>query len=113
MKKIEAIFRPFKLDEVRRALAVLGVNDLTISEVEGCRQRNGLSENHPSREYAQDFHPNIKLELVVADALSGAVSAAIVEAAWTGKKGDGHILISQVDEVVCIRTEETDALAVC
>jgi nitrogen regulatory protein P-II 1 len=113
MKKIEAIFKPFKLDEVRDALTVLGINDSTFSEVEGCGRRHGLAELYRDRKYTPDFSPKIKLELVVVDALSDAVSAAIVEASKTGSLGDGHILISQVEEAVLIRPEETDAWAVC
>jgi len=113
MKKIEAIIKPFKLDEVRNALKGLGINDMTVSEVESCGGRNGLSQHSRGGEYASDFDPKIKMEFMVPDALSGAVSAAIVEAARTGKSGDGSILISQVEESIRIDAKEKDQLAVC
>ena len=74
MKKIEAIIKPFKLEEVRSALASLGVNDITVSEVECCGRRHGLSQHHHDREYASDFHPKIKMEVMVADDLTGKLS---------------------------------------
>jgi nitrogen regulatory protein PII len=110
MKKIEAIIKPFKLDDVRGALTSLGINGMTVSEVAGRGRQNG----HPQhREYAMDYCYKIKLEIVVADALCGAVSAAISGAARTGRIGDGNIFISQVEEAIRIRTQETDQLAVC
>src|SRR5580698_4097284 len=81
MKKIEAIIKPFKLHEVRSALTGLGVNDMTISEVENCARRHGPSRRFQGKEYSAEFCPKIKMEIMVADALSGVVSAAIVEAA--------------------------------
>jgi nitrogen regulatory protein P-II 1 len=113
MKKIEALIKPFKLEEVRDALSSLGINGMTISEVGGCGRRNGPFDFHRGRECAPDFQPKIKLEVVVADALSGPVSAAIVDAARTGSIDDGNIFISQVDEAIRIRTHETDQMAVC
>jgi nitrogen regulatory protein PII len=106
MKKIEAILKPFKLDEVRHALKILGISDLTVSEVQGCGRRFGLSEHYHGQDCVSDFSAKIKLELLVSDALSDAVSAAIVEAARTGTMGDGQILISQVEEVKSIRIDE-------
>ena len=113
MKKIEAIIKPFKLEEVLDALTSLGIRGMTISEVAGCGRRNGHSEHARGRECAPDFRPKIKLEVVVTDALSGAVSAAILESASTDSIDDGNIFISQLDEAIRIRTHETDQLAVC
>ena len=112
MKKIEAIIKPFKLDEVRDALADLGIGGMTVCEVAGYGRQNGRTELYRGSEYASNFLPKIKLEIVVADDLAPAVSAAIAEAARTGKIGDGKIFISKVDEAIRIRTEERDALAV-
>ena len=113
MKKIEAIIKPFKLDEVRSALTGLGVNEMTISEVENCGRRHGVSKRFQGREYLANFYPKIKMEIMVADALSGVVSAAIVEAARCGTSGDGTIFISQVEEAIDFRTREKVELAVC
>jgi nitrogen regulatory protein P-II 1 len=112
MKKIEAIIKPFKLEEVRDALMTLGINGMTVSEVEGCGRQNGRAEDYRGREYSMEFIHKIKLEIVVADALAGPVATAIVEAARTGMIGDGKIFISQIEEAIRIRTEETDAMAV-
>jgi nitrogen regulatory protein P-II 1 len=113
MKKIEAIIKPFKLDEVRGALTDLGINGLIISEVAGCGRRNAQSELYRAGRQLPDFRPKIKLEVVVTDALSGPASAAIVEAAKTGSIGDGNVFITSVEEAIRIRTRETDQLAVC
>jgi nitrogen regulatory protein P-II 1 len=113
MKKIEAIIKPFKLDEVRHALKGLGINDITVSEVESCGGRTGLAKHNGARAYASDFDAKIKMEFMVPDDLSGAVSAAIVEAARTGKSGDGSIFVSQVEESIRIDAKEKDQLAVC
>src|SRR5580692_8727709 len=110
MKKIEAIIKPFKLDEVRNALKGLGINDMTVSEVESCGERSGLSLHSRGRAYASDFDPKIKMEFMVPDGLSGAVSAAIVEAARTGKSGDGSIFVSQVEESIRIDGREKEQL---
>ena len=112
MKKIEAIIKPFKLDEVRDALADVGVGGMTVCEVSGFGRQNGRTELYRGSEYVSNFLPKLKLEIIVADALEAAVSAAIVEAARTGKIGDGKIFVSQVEEAIRIRTEEKDALAV-
>ena len=112
MKKIEAIIKPFKLDEVRDALADLGIGGMTICEVSGFGRQNGRAELYRGSEYASSFLPKLKLEIVVADALATAACAAIVEAARTGRIGDGKVFISKVDEAIRIRTEERDALAV-
>jgi nitrogen regulatory protein P-II 1 len=113
MKKIEALIKPFKLEDVRDALTSLGIHGMTVSEVYGCGRRNGLPDQNRNGEYAQEFRSKIKVEVVVTDALSDAVSAAIVEVARTGSVDDGNIFISQVDEAIRIRTHETDRLAVC
>jgi nitrogen regulatory protein P-II 1 len=112
MKKIEAIIKPFKLGEVRDALTDLGIGGMTVSEVEGCGRQKGHNETYRGNEYALDFLPKIKLEVVVSDALVGAASASIVAAARTGKIGDGKIFISKVDEAFRIRTQEKGQLAV-
>jgi nitrogen regulatory protein P-II 1 len=113
MKKIEAIIKPFKLDEVRSALKGLGVNEITISEVESCGRQNGDAKQFRGKEYTADFCPKIRMEILVADVLSGAVSAAIVEAASTGTSGDGSIFISQVEEAIRIHAREKDRLEAC
>src|SRR5580693_2578229 len=98
MKRIEAVVKPSKLEEVRSVLTELGINHIIISDVASCERRNGVVQHHYNREFSSDFSPKIKMEVVVADALSGVVSAAIVEAARTGTSGDGSILITQVEE---------------
>jgi nitrogen regulatory protein P-II 1 len=113
MKKIEAIIKPFKLEAVRDILADIGINGITISEVEDCGRRNGFSEFDPGGRGAPDFRPKIKLEIVVSDSLAGPVSLAIAKAARTGSVSDGSVLIFQVEEAIRIRTRETDELAVC
>jgi len=112
MKKIEAIIKPFKLDEVRDALVHVGVGGMTVCEVSGFGRQNGSTELYRGSEYVSNFLPKLKLEIIVADGLAAAVSAAIVEAARTGKIGDGKIFVSSVDRVIRIRTDERDALAV-
>ena len=111
MKKIEAIIKPFKLDEVRDALAELGIGGMTVCEVSGYGRQNGRTELYRGSEYASNFLPKIKLEIVVADEMAAAACAAIVESARTGKIGDGKIFVSKVDKVIRIRTEERDTLA--
>lgn len=112
MKKIEAIIKPFKLGEVRDALTDLGIGGMTVSEVEGCGRQAGHSENYRPSEYAFDFLPKIKLEVVVTDAQAGPASASIASAARTGKVGDGKIFITRVDDAIRIRTEEKGLLAI-
>ena len=112
MKKIEAIIKPFKLDEVREALSELGVSGLTVTEVKGFGRQKGHTELYRGAEYVVDFLPKIKLEVVVtADMLERAVDA-IVKAAHTGKIGDGKIFVSQIERVIRIRTGETDETAI-
>ena len=112
MKKIEAIIKPFKLDDVREALSDIGVNGLTVTEVKGFGRQKGHTELYRGAEYVVDFLPKIKLELVVADAIVDSAVDAIIKAAHTGKIGDGKIFVSSVDQVIRIRTGETGESAV-
>ena len=112
MKKIEAIIKPFKLDDVREALSDIGVNGLTVTEVKGFGRQKGHTELYRGAEYVVDFLPKIKLELVVADAIVETAVDAIIKAAHTGKIGDGKIFVSSVDQVIRIRTGETGESAV-
>mgnify|MGYP001500858284 FL=1 len=106
MKKIEAVIKPFKLDEVRDALAEVGVEGMTVSEVKGFGRQKGHTEIYRGSEYTVDFLPKIKLEVVVADENSEASIGAITKAANTGKIGDGKIFVSDVEGAIRIRTEE-------
>jgi len=112
MKKIEAIIKPFKLDEVREALSGLGVSGLTVTEVKGFGRQKGHTELYRGAEYVVDFLPKVKIELVVADPMVDTAIEAIVKSARTGKIGDGKIFVSNVDQVVRIRTGETGEAAV-
>ena len=112
MKKIEAGIKPFKLDEVREALSEIGVNGLTVTEVKGFGRQKGHTELYRGAEYVVDFLPKIKLELVVGDDLVEASMEAIIKAAHTGKIGDGKIFVSEVEQVIRIRTGETGEAAV-
>ena len=106
MKKIEAIIKPFKLDEVRDALAEVGVEGMTVSEVKGFGRQKGHTEIYRGSEYTVDFLPKIKLELVVADENVQTGLDAITKAAKTGKIGDGKLFVTSVEEAIRIRTEE-------
>jgi nitrogen regulatory protein PII len=112
MKKIEAIIKPFKLEEVKDALSDLGVEGMTVTEVKGFGRQKGHTEIYRGSEYTVDFLPKIKLEAVVADNKVEAAVAAIVKAAKTGKIGDGKIFVSNVETAVRIRTEEKGESAV-
>jgi nitrogen regulatory protein P-II 1 len=112
MKKIEAIIKPFKLDEVREALSDIGVTGLTVTEVKGFGRQKGHTELYRGAEYVVDFLPKVKIEVVVAAAQVEAVLDAIIKAARTGKIGDGKIFVSSVEQVVRIRTGETDEAAI-
>jgi nitrogen regulatory protein P-II 1 len=112
MKKIEAIIKPFKLDEVREALSELGVSGLTVTEVKGFGRQKGHTELYRGAEYVVDFLPKIKLEVVVTAAMLDTAVEAIIKAAHTGKIGDGKIFISQIEQVIRIRTGETDDAAI-
>ena len=112
MKKIEAIIKPFKLEEVKDALSEIGIEGMTVSEVKGFGRQKGHTEIYRGSEYTVDFLPKIKLEVVLADAeVAGAVDA-IVKAAKTGKIGDGKVFITPIEEAVRIRTDETGEKAV-
>ena len=112
MKKIEAIIKPFKLEEVKDALAEVGIEGMTVSEVKGFGRQKGHTEIYRGSEYTVDFLPKIKIEVVLGDGLVESATAAIMKAAKTGKIGDGKIFISPVEEAVRIRTEETGEKAV-
>jgi nitrogen regulatory protein P-II 1 len=112
MKKIEAIFKPFKLDVVREALSEIGVSGLTVTEVKGFGRQKGHTELYRGAEYVVDFLPKVKVEVVVADKMLDAAIDAMVKAARTGKIGDGKIFVSDVSQVIRIRTGETDEAAV-
>jgi nitrogen regulatory protein P-II 1 len=112
MKKIEAIIKPFKLDEVREALSSLGVSGLTVTEVKGFGRQKGHTELYRGAEYVVDFLPKVKVELVVADSMAESALEVIVKAARTGKIGDGKIFVTHVEQVVRIRTGETGESAV-
>jgi nitrogen regulatory protein P-II 1 len=112
MKRIEAVIKPFKLDEVREALSEIGVNGLTVTEVKGFGRQKGHTELYRGAEYVVDFLPKIKLELVVADKMVDAAVEAIIKSAHTGKIGDGKIFVSSVEQVIRIRTGETGEAAV-
>jgi len=107
MKKIDAIIKPFKLEEVKEALSSVGVQGLTVSEVKGFGRQKGHTEIYRGSEYTVDFLPKIKIEIVLADSLVSAAVEAIVKAARTGKIGDGKVFVSNVENVVRIRTGET------
>jgi len=112
MKKIEAIIKPFKLEEVKDALGEIGIEGMTVSEVKGFGRQKGHTEIYRGSEYTVDFLPKIKVELVVADGqVEGAVSA-IVKSAKTGKIGDGKVFVSGVEQAVRIRTDEKGESAI-
>ena len=112
MKKIEAIVKPFKLDEVRESLSEVGITGLTVTEVKGFGRQKGHTELYRGAEYVVDFLPKIKVEVVVTDDLVDAAVEAIVKAAHTGKIGDGKIFIMAVEQVIRIRTGETNEAAI-
>ena len=112
MKKIEAIIKPFKLEEVKAALAALGIQGMTVAEVKGFGRQKGHTEIYRGSEYTVDFVPKLKLELVVADSQAAPVVDSILKNAKTGKIGDGKIFVSTVESVIRIRTGETGEQAV-
>jgi len=114
MKKIEAIIKPFKLEEVKEALANVGVQGMTVTEVKGFGREKGHTEIYRGSEYTVDFLPKVKIEIVVDDSEASTVAEAIVSSANTGKIGDGKVFISNMEEAIRIRTGETggDAVAV-
>ena len=107
MKKIEAIIKPFKLDEVREALSDIGANGLTVTEVKGFGRQKGHTELYRGAEYVVDFLPKVKIEVVVSDNVVDTAIESIIKAARTGKIGDGKIFVMPVEQVVRIRTGET------
>jgi len=112
MKKIEAIIKPFKLEDVKEALAEIGVEGMTVSEVKGFGRQKGHTEIYRGSEYTVEFLPKLKLEVVLADANVQSAVDAIVKAAKTGKIGDGKVFVSTIENAVRIRTEETGEQAV-
>ena len=112
MRKIEAIIKPFKLDEVREALNEIGVNGLTITEVKGFGRQKGHTELYRGAEYVVDFLPKVKIETVVVEKLVDSTIETIVKAARTGKIGDGKIFVTQVEQVVRVRTGELNEAAI-
>ena len=109
MKMIMAVIKPFKLDDVREALAEIGVQGITVTEVKGFGRQKGHTELYRGAEYVVDFLPKIKLEIAVTDSLAERVIEAITRAANSGKIGDGKIFVYDLDQVIRIRTGETDA----
>ena len=112
MKKIEAVIKPFKLEDVKSALAALGVQGMTVAEVKGFGRQKGHTEIYRGSEYIVDFLPKIKIELVLADAQVAPALEAIVKAAKTGKIGDGKVFVSSIQDAIRIRTGETGEQAV-
>jgi nitrogen regulatory protein P-II 1 len=112
MKKVEAIIKPFKLDEVREALSEIGVTGLTVTEVKGFGRQKGHTELYRGAEYVVDFLPKVKVEVIISDTLVERAIEAVVKAARTGKIGDGKIFVTTVEQVVRIRTGESGEAAV-
>ena len=112
MKKIEAIIKPFKMDDVREALGEIGVTGMTVSEVKGFGRQKGHTELYRGAEYMVDFLPKVKIEIVIASADVDRCVTAILETAQTGKIGDGKIFITDVERVIRIRTGEEDEAAI-
>ena len=112
MKKIEAIIKPFKLEDVKEALSGLGVQGMTVTEVKGFGRQKGHTEIYRGSEYTVDFLPKIKIEVVLADSQISSAVEAIIKAAKTGKIGDGKVFVSSIEDAIRIRTEETGEQAV-
>ena len=112
MKRITAVIKPFKLDEVREALAGVGITGLTVTEVKGFGRQKGHTELYRGAEYVVDFLPKVKIEVVVPDSSADPAIDAIVTAAKTGRIGDGKIFVTNVEQVIRIRTGETDESAI-
>lgn len=112
MKKIEAIIKPFKLEEVKEALAEIGVQGMTVTEVKGFGRQKGHTEIYRGSEYTVDFLPKVKIEIVVEETQAETVASTIVKSANTGKIGDGKVFISTIEEAIRIRTGETGKSAV-
>jgi nitrogen regulatory protein P-II 1 len=112
MKKVEAVIKPFKLEEVREALSEIGVSGLTVTEVKGFGRQKGHTELYRGAEYTVDFLPKVKVEVVMQDSMVDKAVDAIIRAARTGKIGDGKIFVTDVEQVIRIRTGETNESAV-
>jgi nitrogen regulatory protein P-II 1 len=112
MKKVEAVLKPFKLDEVREALTGVGIQGLTVTEVKGYGRQKGHTELYRGAEYVVDFLPKVKVEVIIADTLVERAIEAIIKAARTGKIGDGKIFVTNVEQAVRIRTGESGEAAV-
>ena len=112
MKKIEAIIKPFKLDEVKEALHEVGVSGITVTEAKGFGRQKGHTELYRGAEYVVDFLPKVKVEVVVPDKMADQAIDAIIKSARTGKIGDGKIFVTSVEQVIRIRTGETDEAAI-
>jgi len=112
MKKLEAIIKPFKLEEVKEALAELGIEGMTVTEVKGFGRQKGHTEIYRGSEYTVDFLPKIKVEIVLSDSQVATAVEAIIKAAKTGKIGDGKVFVSSIENAIRIRTEETGEQAV-
>ncbi|HEV8422762.1 MAG TPA: P-II family nitrogen regulator [Chthoniobacterales bacterium] len=112
MKKIEAIIKPFKMEDVKEALAEIGVEGMTVSEVKGFGRQKGHTEIYRGSEYTVDFLPKVKLEIVLADELASRAVSVITQAAKTGKIGDGKVFVCEVEQAIRIRTDERGADAV-
>jgi len=112
MKKVEAIIKPFKLDEVREAISEIGVTGLTVTEVKGFGRQKGHTELYRGAEYVVDFLPKVKVEVIISDTLVERAIEAVIKAARTGKIGDGKIFVTTVEQVVRIRTGESGEAAV-
>jgi len=112
MKRIEAIIKPFKLEDVKDALAEIGITGMTVSEVKGYGSQKGHSELYRGAEYVVDFLPKIKMEMVVSGDMVDKVTSTIVETARTGKIGDGKIFVSDIEKIIRIRTGEEDSEAI-
>jgi nitrogen regulatory protein P-II 1 len=112
MKKIEAIIKPFKLEEVKDALGAVGIEGMTVSEVKGFGRQKGHTEIYRGSEYTVDFLPKVKIEIVIADESLDSAVSAIVKAAKTGKIGDGKVFVSNIEDAIRIRTDEKGKAAV-
>jgi len=112
MKKIEAIIKPFKLEEVKEALSDLGIEGMTVTEVKGFGRQKGHTEIYRGSEYTVDFLPKIKVEVVLADSMVENATSAVEKAAKTGKIGDGKVFVYMIEEAIRIRTDETGEKAI-
>jgi len=112
MKRVEAVIKPFKLEDVKDALAEIGIDGMTVSEVKGYGRQKGHSELYRGAEYVVDFLPKIKMEMIIDEKDVDQVTTTIVEAARTGKIGDGKIFVSDIEKIIRIRTGETDKEAI-